>query len=83
MHPVVRCTEPLWVTHPFHPLFGQEFELFESRLIGGRSGCTFLDREGRIQSILANCTDVGGVDPFVELPRGRAFFGLRRPAPFG
>ena len=34
----------------------------------------FLDSEGQMQSILANCTDVGGVDPFVELAGGRALF---------
>jgi hypothetical protein len=27
-----------------------------------------------MQSILANCTDAGGVDPFVELAGGRALF---------
>ena len=32
----------------------------------------FLDSEGKMQSILANYTDVGGVDPFVELARGRS-----------
>jgi hypothetical protein len=33
-----------------------------------------LDNDGQIQSIRANYTDAGGVDPFVELARGRAFF---------
>jgi hypothetical protein len=34
----------------------------------------FLDSEGQIKSILTNYTDAGGVDPFVELSRGRALF---------
>ena len=34
----------------------------------------YLDNDGQIQSIRANYTDAGGVDPFVELARGRAFF---------
>jgi hypothetical protein len=62
------------VTHPFHPLFGQEFELIESRLNWGEERVYFYDSQGQLQSILANCTDAGGVDPFVELARGRAFF---------
>ena len=34
----------------------------------------YLDNDGQIQSIRANYTDEGGVDPSVELARGRAFF---------
>jgi hypothetical protein len=34
----------------------------------------FHDAEGQLQSILASCTDAGGVDPFVELAAGRSFF---------
>ena len=61
------------MTHPFHPLFAQEFELFESRHNWGEDRVYFLDSEGKMQSILANYTDVGGVDPFVELARGRSY----------
>jgi len=34
----------------------------------------FHDEKGRLQSILANCTDAGGVDPFVEISAGRSWF---------
>jgi len=34
----------------------------------------FHDAEGRLQSLLANCTDAGGVDPFVEISAGRSCF---------
>ncbi len=34
----------------------------------------FHDAEGQLQSILASCTDAGGVDPFVEISAGRSFF---------
>jgi len=34
----------------------------------------FHDAEGRLQSILANCTDAGGIDPFVEISAGRSCF---------
>jgi len=34
----------------------------------------FRDAEGQLQSIVASCTDVGGVDPVVEIAAGRSFF---------
>jgi hypothetical protein len=55
-------------------LFGQEFELVEYRNNWGEDRVYFRDAEGRLQSILASCTDAGGVDPFVEIAAGRSFF---------
>ena len=34
----------------------------------------FHDAQGQLCSVLASCTDVGGVDPFVEISAGRSFF---------
>ena len=34
----------------------------------------FHDAEGRLQSILASCTDAAGIDPFVEIGAGRSYF---------
>ncbi len=34
----------------------------------------FRDAEGRLQSIMASCTDAGGMDPFVEIAAGRSYF---------
>jgi len=34
----------------------------------------FHDSRGQLQSILASCTDAGGVDPFVEISAGRSYF---------
>jgi len=62
------------VIHPFHPLHGQEFELLEYRNNWGEDRVCFEDAEGRVRSILANCTDAGGIDPFVEISRGRSWF---------
>jgi Family of unknown function (DUF5372) len=62
------------VIHPFHPLFGQEFELIEYRKNWGEDRVYFLDIEGRLAAILASCTDAGGVDPFVEISAGRSWF---------
>jgi hypothetical protein len=62
------------VTHPFHPLFGREFELIEYHKTWGEDRVSFRRAEGRLESIVASCTDVGGVDPFVEIGAGRSFF---------
>ena len=61
------------VIHPFHPLHGQEFELIEYRNNWGEDRVCFEDAEGHVRSILANCTDAGGIDPFVEISRGRSW----------
>ena len=34
----------------------------------------FRDSEDHVQAIVASCTDVGGVDPFIEIAAGRSFF---------
>jgi hypothetical protein len=62
------------VTHPFHPLFGREFELLEYRKNWGEDRVYFHDEGGQVQSILASCTDAGGADPFVEISAGRSLF---------
>lgn len=40
----------------------------------GEDRVYFHDTEGQLQSILASCTDAGGVDPFVTMAAGRSFF---------
>ena len=62
------------MTHPFHPLFGREFELLEYRNNWGEDRVYFHDGEGQLRSILASCTDAGRADPFVEISAGRSFF---------
>jgi hypothetical protein len=55
-------------------LAGREFELVEYRQNWGEDRVYFYDAEGRLQSILASCTDAGGADPFVEIAAGRSLF---------
>jgi hypothetical protein len=62
------------VTHPFHPLFGYQFELLDYCHNWGEDRVYFEDAQGQVQSILASCTDAGGVDPFIEISAGRSFF---------
>jgi Family of unknown function (DUF5372) len=46
----------------------------EYRKNWGEDRVYFHDAEGHLQSILASCTDAGGVDPFVTMAAGRSFF---------
>jgi Family of unknown function (DUF5372) len=61
------------VTHPFHPLFGEKFELVESRTNWGENRVYFSDSQGNVRSISTSYTDVA-VDPFVEIAAGRSHF---------
>jgi len=61
-------------THPFHPWFGREFELFDYRNNWGEDRVCFLDKKGRLSSILASDTDARGEDPFGAIAAGRAHF---------
>ena len=62
------------VTHPFHPLFGQEFALVTYRQNWGEERVYFHDEEGRLVAIPARWTSVFPVDPFVALSGGRSRF---------
>jgi len=48
--------------------------LLEYRKNWGEDRVYYYDAEGQLQSILASCTDAGGVDPFVEVAAGRSYF---------
>jgi hypothetical protein len=54
-------------------LFGQDFELVESRTNWGENRVYFSDRQGNVRSISTSYTDVA-VDPFVEVAAGRSYF---------
>lgn len=63
------------MTHPFHPLAGQHFELVTYRRSwGGRPVVDCVDSEGRLVSIPLVWTDAAPEDPFVALSAGRAHF---------
>jgi len=62
------------VNHPFHPWFGREFELIDSRNNWGEERVCFLDDQGRMASVPASYTDARGEDPFVAIAAGRAHF---------
>lgn len=62
------------VTHPYHPLFHQEFELVSYRQDWGEDRVWFQDKLGRLHSLPTSWTDAGAVDPFVALAAGRSLF---------
>ena len=62
------------VTHPFHPLYQQEFELVDRRLNWGEDRVYFHDALCDLKSILTRYTSVKAEDPFVSVARGRAYF---------
>jgi len=62
------------VTHPYHPLFQQEFELVSYRQDWGEDRVWFQDKLGHLHSLPTSWTDAGDVDPFVALAAGRSLF---------
>jgi hypothetical protein len=64
------------VTHPFHPLAGQEFE-FVKRCKNWRADRVyFFDVAGELASLPAEWTDVVAPDPFVVVAAGRSPFHI-------
>jgi len=62
------------VTHPFHPLHGQEFRLATYRHNWSENRVYFHDRQGKLISLPAEWTDILPPDPFVVISAGRAAF---------
>jgi hypothetical protein len=63
------------VTHPFHPLLGQEFDVVGYAHTWGEHRVFFREPdEVRVRSLPAGWTDVEGPDPFVVLAAGRTCF---------
>jgi hypothetical protein len=62
------------VTHPYHPLFGREFELVIRRWNWGEDRVLFYNAEGHLVSLPARWTSVFVPDPFVVVSAGRSLF---------
>lgn len=62
------------MTHPFHPLRGQEFELLDYRTAWGEDRVYFHDAEGRLVRLPASWTDVLPPGPIVTVGAGRSPF---------
>jgi len=62
------------VTHPFHPLAGQEFEFVKRRRNWQLDRVYYFDAAGELATLPAEWTDVVAPDPFVVVAAGRAPF---------
>jgi hypothetical protein len=62
------------VTHPYHPWYGQQFELLDSYQHWGAYRVTFYDALGQVRGLPAAWTSLVPPDPFVVFAHGRALF---------
>ena len=62
------------VTHPFHPLAGQDYEFVEHRQNWGEDRVCLRGESGELFSLPAAWTDSAVVDPFVVIAAGRCPF---------
>jgi hypothetical protein len=62
------------VTHPFHPLAGQDFEFVEHRLNWGEDRVWLRGEDRQPFSMPAGWTDVAPPDPFTVIAAGRCPF---------
>ena len=62
------------VTHPFHPLYGRDFEFVAYRQNWGEDRVHLHDGNGQLFSPPAGWTDVAAADPFVVVAAGRCAF---------
>src|SRR5262249_36525500 len=66
--------EVFTVTHPFHPLRGQTFEILAVRNNWGGDRVSYLDTRGRLRTVPVEWTDIHAPDPVITVGAGRALF---------
>jgi len=64
------------VTHPFHPLAGEELEFVKRRKNWRADRVYVFDAAGELVSLPAEWTDVVAADPFVVVAAGRSPFHI-------
>ena len=62
------------MTHPFHPLYGRDFEFVAYRQNWGEDRVHLHDESGQLFSLPAAWTDVAAAVPFVVVAAGRCPF---------
>jgi hypothetical protein len=62
------------VSHPFHPLYQQEYELIDRHHNWGEDRVNYLDARGDLKSIPTRYTNIYAQDPFVSIAQDRAYF---------
>jgi hypothetical protein len=64
------------VTHPFHPLLGQEFELVSIHRAWEEHRVYYYAAPGHLRSLPVNWTSLQKPDPFVATANGRSPFRI-------
>jgi hypothetical protein len=64
------------VTHPYHPLCGQSFELVVQRNEYGAERVFYRESDGRLRFLPASWTSLAAPDPFVIAAAGRTHLRL-------
>ncbi|MEK7703390.1 MAG: DUF5372 family protein [Myxococcota bacterium] len=62
------------ITHPFHPLCGQEIDAVSHRAQWGEERVFYLSPQGHRASLPARWTNLAPEDPYVAVGAGRARF---------
>jgi hypothetical protein len=62
------------VTHPFHPLFGREYDLIHYRQFWGEDRVVYVDETGEARSLPACWTSAVAEDPAVVVAAGSSHF---------
>ena len=65
------------IIHPFHPLYGKEYELVDYRNSWRKVCVEFLNEQGSTTTVPLEWTDAAGIDPFIELADGRVHFRIK------
>ena len=55
------------VTHPFHPLYGREYEIIKYKRIQGRDRVFFHQKDGSIGSLPLAWCDLRPLDPYLDI----------------
>jgi hypothetical protein len=74
----VDSTQRFRILHPYHPLFGQEFDLVIYRHNWREKRVYFNHPEGRLVSVPTHWTDLVSEDPWVVIAAGRSYFRVDR-----
>jgi hypothetical protein len=62
------------VTHPFHPLAGEVFEIVDRRCLESGEYVYIETRPGVVQGVPVAWTNLGATDAFVAMAAGRSMF---------
>ena len=62
------------ITHPFHPLVGNEYEMVVRRHGWGEDRVFYYGPDGRLKSFQVNITDLFPIDAFTRISAGRSAF---------